>query len=888
MHENIRLVKYATTLGILAATALFAGPTHAAGADGVISVLDTHYRWATHITMLTPVMRNEDGTLAPLPPDAFGRYEKVVDLRSDPPPAEWTQPDFDDGAWPRAPGPYPLLGGYAFGSIGHAHHFALFCMRGKFLVEDPVKAAGMKLSLTYRGGAVVYLNGKEIARGHMPEGKIAFDTPALDYPNETYVDSQGGLVPTDFDCKKNKEHTERAALRTRRIDDLAVPVSALRKGVNVLALELHRAPLSPAYAPRARGRAGLWVQIGFFGLSLTAPQGAPVSPGGSAPKDLRVFNALAPVSLHNLDRFDPWEPLQQMTLMACRNAGASGQVVVYGPKPIKGAAASVSHFESTNSGNKARIPASAVEIRYALPDLAPDGQEAERFPTERGTLRELRRHLRRFDALEEEAPEEVPLSPTGDVAVLPVWLTVNVPRDAAPGKYTAVLQVKAEGMKATSVPVELDVHNVVVPDRERGASYAGIVQSPDTLVLKYGVQRWSEEHWRLIARSFRPIGRLGGDFVVVPLVRGTFYGNEESMVRWVRGKDGAFRHDLRIFERYLDCAIAESGPPRIVCLVIWEPINAYNDPGPEGRGMKMEVTVLHGDGSIGSAPVPDWGTAECRAFWKPVFDDIRKVLVARKLEAAMCAGNAAQAPPGKVVLDDLEEISPGLRWFALRHEWWDKIGPRETAVSVGVYGTPGRSGPGKKYAYAWQDPRLWAVWPRTSTCSVRENSTPLFYRVFMDRVMIAGTSGIGNIGGDFWEVVKSADGRPRTIVRGNWVQLTMGGWGTPARIIAAGAKGPIGTARLEMLREGIQDAEVRILIEKALVDPAKLAKLGPAWEQRAREALDRYAKAIILAHPGGGKGFGGTFHDSFTWFAHVLPAERKLLYGVAAVIEEAK
>ncbi len=888
MQRSVRAPRCSVLSGALIAMVLAAEPLNAGETEGVVSVLDTHYRWATHITMLTPVMRNADGTLAPLPPDAFDRYEKVVDLRSDPPPAEWAQPDFDDGAWPRAPGPYPLLAGYAFGSVGHAHHFGLFCMRGKFLVEDPSRAAGLKLSLTYRGGAVVYLNGKEIARGHMPEGKTAFDTPALDYPQETYVDSQGGLVPADFDCKRNKEHTERAELRTRRLENVAIPADSLRKGVNVLAVALHRAPLSHAYAPRARGRVGLWVQIGFFGLSLTAPRGAPVTPGGSAPTERRVFNALAPVSLHNLDRFDAWEPLRPMTLIACRNAGASGQVVLYGPKPIKGVVASVSDLESTSS-RPARIPAAAAEIRYALTDLAPDGQEAERFATERGALKELRRFLRRFDALEEEAPAEAPLSPTGDTSLLPVWLTVNVPRDAAPGKYAAVLKLMAEDMKPVNVPVELEVPNVVLPDRDRGATYAGIVQSPETLTLKYGAKHWSEEHWRLMERSFRQIGRLGGDFVAIPLVRRTFYGNEESMVRWVRGKDGTLRHDLKVFERYLDCAIAESGPPRIVCLCIWEPINAYSDPGPEGRGMKMEVTVVSADGgAVESAPAPDWGAAECRSFWKPVFDDIRKALAARKLEAAMCVGNAAQAPPGQVVIDDLEQISPGIKWFALRHEWWDKIGPRETAVSVGVYGTPGRSGPGKMFAYAWQDPRLWAVWPRTSTCSVRETSTPLFYRVFMDRVMLAGASGIGNIGGDFWEVLRSADGRLRSVVRGNWVQLTMGGWGTPARIIAPGAKGPVGTARLEMLREGIQDAEVRILVEKALVNEAKRTKLGPAWEQRARDMLERYTRVILLAHPGGGKGFGGTFHDSFTWYAQVLPAERKALYDVAAALDETK
>lgn len=864
---------------------VLSGAAGAGEPSGATVVLDTNHRWATHIAMLTPAVRSSEGTLTPLAFDVIGGREKPEGFASEPPPEGWAQPGFDDAAWPRAPGPYPLLLAYAFGSIRHAHYFAQFCMRGKFLVDDPARAEGLKLSLSYRGGAVVYLNGKEIARGHMPEGKVAFDTPAQDYPPEAFVDSQGKLIPADYECKKNKEHADKPALRTRRIENVAVPASALRKGVNVLAVELHRAPQSSQAGP---GKVCPWVQIGFFDLSLTAPQGAAVTPGGSAPKELRVLNALAAASLHNLDRLDPWEPLRPISLTAPRNAGASGQVVLCGPGPVKGAAASASDLEAKGGGKPAKIPSSAVEVRFALADLMPDEQEAQRFPDQRGKQGNLRQQLRRFDGLEEEAPAEAPVPPGGEAALQPVWITVNVPRDAAPGRYEGTLKVKAEGLAPVDVPVALDVVGVTLPDLGKGASYAGIVQSPDTLALKYGVKRWSEEHWRLIARSFRQLGRLGGDFLAVPLVRQTFYGNEESMVRWVRGQDGTLRHDLRIFERYLDCAIKEMGPPRIVCLCVWEPINAYSDPGPEGKGMKAEVTVAGESGKpAGTAPVPYWGSPECRPFWKPVFADIRKALAARGLETAMCAGNGAQASPGKAVFEDMEEISPGIKWFALRHEWWESMGGRDTAVSVGVYGSPERVGPGKKYAYSWQDPRLWAVWPRTSVCDCREVSTPLFYRLFMDQTMLAGTSGIGNIGGDFWEVVPGGRGGFRTVVRDNWVQLTMGGWGTPARPIAPGAKGPIGTARLEMLREGIQDAEVRVLVEKTLADNARRAKLGPEWEKRARGMLARYTQTIFLAHPPGSKGQGGMFHDSLTWYAHALPGQRRALYEVAAGLEPA-
>ena len=47
---------------------------------------------------------------------------------------------------------------------GYHHYFARICLRGKFAVSDPAKVQGLKLSLAFHGGAVVCVNGHEVAR----------------------------------------------------------------------------------------------------------------------------------------------------------------------------------------------------------------------------------------------------------------------------------------------------------------------------------------------------------------------------------------------------------------------------------------------------------------------------------------------------------------------------------------------------------------------------------------------------------------------------------------------------------------------------------------------------------------------------------------------------
>ena len=61
---------------------------------------------------------------------------------------------------------------------------------------------------------------------------------------------------------------------------------------------------------------------------------------------------------------------------------------------------------------------------------------------------------------------------------------------------------------------------------------------------------WSPKHWDLVARSFRFIGETGSRTLYVPLICRTNFGNEESMVRWIRkplDKLGTYGDPVGIF-----------------------------------------------------------------------------------------------------------------------------------------------------------------------------------------------------------------------------------------------------------------------------------------------------------------------------------------------------
>jgi hypothetical protein len=64
-------------------------------------------------------------------------------------------------------------------------------------------------------------------------------------------------------------------------------------------------------------------------------------------------------------------------------------------------------------------------------------------------------------------------------------------------------------------------------------------------------------------------------------------------------------------------------------------------------------------------------------------------------------------------------------------------------------------------------------------------------------------------------------------------------------LLAPGKDGPLATLRLEMLRATAQECEARILIEKALLDPARKARLGEALAKRCQDVLDERQRELL-------------------------------------------
>jgi hypothetical protein len=849
-------------------------------------------------------------------PDGKGQLEirpaaKVVS--SPLPPAGWRGTDFDDSTWMRRQG--PMMEGY--------RSVALMCVRGKFSVPDPTAApaAGLSLSVGFRGGLVAYLNGREIGRAAMPAGAIDANTPADDYPPEVYVNPDGSPINEKWSqvvsCQaaakfgnqfKDPQVLSRYQQRCRRLE-VKVPASALQRGVNVLALELHRAVANevmlraiehdkwltahvvqnPRMAELMRLLGGRWwnrvmledvrlTAAGGTGTGAGAGEAAGIVPNVSRPKGVQVWNESVLSRVLPTHFGDPAEPLRPVRILGVRNGTACGQFVVGSSQAIAGLKVAPTDLKD---GQGHVLPASAVQVGYA-----------RWSPTDR-----------QYDALDPDAPEELPVlakSPWNrDTAmgpqagaVQPVWLIVQVPRDLPAGTYRGSAAVSArDNDKLASVPVELRLAgDWAVPEARDLTTYMGIMQSPDSLALQYDVPMWSPAHWKLLDRTFELLAQLGNCEVYITAITRSQLGNEHGMVRWVKQADGTLKPDLAIAEKYLDLAVKHHWNVAMACLYLSDVELGRRNPYLDPPRDPVDVTVVDAaTGALSEMPAPKWGTAESQAFWKPVVDGMRAALAKRGMAAAMMFGFGVQnrAPQGAVA--DLKALAPDVKWAQYTHWGTARLGNKDLwqdvarmawafGTPLAVFWDPDTDPPHYNWKTRQKDVIMVAAPRAKAQVAMGQGGELAEFRLTAESTLLGSHApkglggmtgsfhGFGQVGADFWPVLKDPAGRagPKRLDDRyvSWGSLGMGD--TFQAFLGPGRIAPAHSCRSQMMRLSLQEAEARVFVQNALLDEAVKAKLPGELAEECKRICDERTRTLrycSVFFDDNGREFGRVFNS---------------------------
>ncbi len=850
MHCTAAVLKYVAATVVLMAAVPAAAQT---------VVLDTAGYWRMHHTLAPPVFRAGDG-LEPLEV-GYRFLEATGELDAD-----WTAPAFDDRHWVRM----PLLGGMRSPFVVRQH------VRGRFRVTDPARVQGLTLSLSYFGGVVVYLNGQELTRAHVGDGELRLDDVADDYPADAFVTDDGSA--TQVSRVRDGAQRQRILDDWRRSVEIEIPSAMLEPGTNVVAIKVVRAPYDRAVADPAdanpdRNNTTAVMPIPSAQLRharLTAASADGLVPNHTRPRGVQVWNSdpLAPV--FDLEWGDPNESLEPIRLTGVRDGIYSGKVVVGSDAPIRELKARV--VGDLVGPDGATIAGSAVRVRYgqawgAWPFTAPHTYERQPFahpvdylatlddqPLDEYPVREKRAH-----GLDPGLPEP---PPAVFGATVPVWVTLRVPADAAPGTYRGELAIDMAGHDARSVPVELEVIDWTLPRHDAARVWVGLIQSPDTLALEYDLEPWSPEHWRMIARSFELMNEVDSSVVYVPLLAQTNLGNEQSMVHWVEQTDGSYEFDYSVMERYLDTAIENLDQIDIICFVVWdiyvdaEQRAASDDDSRTQRALGALDEL--GDAPLVTALDPSTGEHKTIALpsflddasaepWSRLWAGVRQRLAERDLEDAAALGLISDIRPRREEVGFWADITPGTDWVVHSHfgvggSRGETPGPGAIHNLAGVayqsrlWHTNFGVDPEDHY-HGWQRPDIAAYYLRSRAF---ESFPPTQWRHIVEFTAVSSDlGGIGRIGADFWPAVRDSRDRRRGRAWSRYPQSHWRNLDIHTAALAPGNAGPVSTQRYEALREGAQLAEARVYLKSVLRDDSQRGRLDDALLDRIERTLEQ-------------------------------------------------
>jgi hypothetical protein len=802
-----------------------------------------------------------------------------------PPSDDWTQPGFDDAFWRkqrlgRLPARRHMKEAFEFSSL----LIRSACFRTYFDVPDPGRAGDLILDLTYRGGARVFVNGTQVAAGHLVAGKPY----AEDYPREAYISlpdeapsRQSGILgeirrpfeqapparkkewagyrsTTSRQPLNRKGWTRLMRLRDRTLHGVRIPARLLRKGSNVLAVEVRGARFHPQVLPGAGhpkasnwGRHGgtenfTWDHARLLDVRLRGGGGM-VPSGAERPAGVQVWAEDMHTRLFDRDFHPAGWPRGVVRMVGVPNGSFSGMLAVGTNRELTGLRAQVGRL----TGPKGALPAAATHVRYlkghpilelhklghdrclglhhwncpmALAAVARYRVYLDKEYKDSRARREAHHRLlsgfRFFDHVAAAAPERVPAG-----SCQPIWVRIEVPPNAEPGRYRGAVRVTAEGMEPQTVPVELEVIGWRLPEPARFQTLVESEQSPYGVAKAYKLKPWSDEHWAKMEVSFRQLARLGADWLFVPVLLHSEFGNRDdaSFIRWIRGKDGRLRFDPAVLDRYLDLAIKHWGKPRVICFCIMHGVSSATN----------HVLIL--DEATGKTEQVDVGPRtkiDRRPLWRAFAVWLRQHMRRRGLEDAMYWGHAFDRVYDPGLIKMMAEFTPGIYWAAGAHARKPDATFRAVARTYGSDMTD-------HSLHGWKNPFIHLLMPRTngSVICVEGTSTPFPYRVMTPRAIYGGFNGIGRMGADYFDKTwwDGFRGGEYLLVGRSCVQTL---W--------PGPDGAESSTRNEAMLEGIQEAEARIFLEQAL-------ERGLLPEELARETqqvLDAHFRETLHI-PGG-------------------------------------
>ncbi len=198
--------------------------------------------------------------------------------------------------------------------------------------------------------------------------------------------------------------------------------------------------------------------------------------------------------------------------------------------------------------------------------------------------------------------------------VQPVWVSIKIQKNTPAGTYKGDIRVNAK--KEYKLHVSITVINKKLPDPNEWSFRLDYWQHPAAIARVHNVPLWSDEHFNWMRKYYTMLANAGQKIITASIVDEPWnhqtYDDYPSLIKWIKEKDGTWKYDYSLFDKYIDF-VMDCG--------IKERINCYSM-------VPWKIAFKYFDESLGRDTIftDEIGTPAYNQYWRRMLTDFTKHL----------------------------------------------------------------------------------------------------------------------------------------------------------------------------------------------------------------------------------------------------------------------
>jgi hypothetical protein len=256
------------------------------------------------------------------------------------------------------------------------------------------------------------------------------------------------------------------------------------------------------------------------------------------------------------------------------------QALIFSTRPLADIRLEVSDLKNLSGNKISKEFVQANFVRYVLTDLPGDLKSGCGL----NKILDTTLHADMIDNVSQFS--------TAAFTSRPVWLTINVPQKTTPGIYKGTLTIKSKDY-TSSLSYFIEVLNHTLPPPKEWKFHLDLWQNPFSDARVYGVEPWSDKHFQIMKSNYKMLSNAGQKVITATIIDDPWnsqtYDVYGSMVKWTKQKDGNWKYDYSVFDKWIEFMMSLGIDKQIDCysMIPWNLKFRYFD---EATG-KKEVLI---------------------------------------------------------------------------------------------------------------------------------------------------------------------------------------------------------------------------------------------------------------------------------------------------------